>query len=161
MNEEGTEERQEEALGEPQEYEIRLYGIGRFFIAGFILLIWSLILYSTLFYPKDGLFDTIDAYCVIAIVTLTFRGNIGELLPRRYWVSGETITETTPYGRTRTYHIGDITRVVWMVRRGNHGEKTYRVYIGKKKIFKIFTEMTNCDRLIAELESRGIPVKEW
>jgi len=139
---------------EPRGYELRVNGPMRFIGGGFFLFWWLLLFYMTFFTRKDGLAAHIFVYVFFAFGTFMVIRVFSSLLRSRITVKGETITETTPLGKTKTWHMEDITRVTVSRQRGG---TEFRAYIGKRRAFSVHTAMTNCDRLLLELQHRGVP----
>ena len=138
---------------ENAEYKISIHPIvAMFFGSGFVC--WGLFLsYMTIISYKGSLLNYILSYgfMVFGLLLVTYvllNGRRSYLI-----VNHATFTRYFVFRVPKTYYIKDVTKVV------RHGS-TYRIYIGKKKVFDLENGMENGNCLIVTFQENNVPFKK-
>lgn len=116
---------------------------------------WLFVAYMTFFSRKEGVASYVMAYSFFAFGTIFVIRTICDIVRTKLVVNGGTVTRYFPIAPPKTYNINEITRVT--VHRGRGGIWSYRVYIGKKKIFELDDTMMNLGLFLTTLQERQVP----
>ena len=139
----------------PEEYQMYTHN-GVKAAGGIFFSCWWLFLAYMIFSSrKEGLASYVMAYGFFAFASLIVVHTVCDVVRTKFVVTDKTITRYFPFIPPKTYAIGEITKVV--IHRGRGRLCSYRVYMGKKKVFELDDAMVNLDRFIGTLQERQVP----
>ena len=139
----------------PEEYQMYTHN-GVKAAGGIFFSCWWLFLAYMIFSSrKEGLASCIMAYGFFAFATLVVIHTVCDVVRTRFVVTDETVTRYFSFTPPKTYAIREITKVV--IHKGRGRLCSYRIYIGKKKVFELDDTMVYLDRFIGTLQERQVP----
>lgn len=140
---------------EPEEYQMyphkSIKAIGGLFFGCW----WLFMAYMIFSSRKEGMAPYVMAYGFFAFGTLAVIHTICDIVRTKFVVDDGMVTRYFPFAPPKTYDIREITKVA--VHRGRGGIWSYRVYIGKKKIFELDDTMMNLGLFLTTLQERQVP----
>lgn len=116
---------------------------------------WLSLAYMTFSSRKEGLASYVMAYGFFAFASLIVVHTVCDVVRTKFVVTDKTITRYFPLIPPKTYAIGEITKVV--IHRGRGRLCSYRVYMGKKKVFELDDTMVNLGLFLTALRERQVP----
>lgn len=116
---------------------------------------WLFMAYMIFSSRKEGLASYIMAYGFFAFATLIVVHTVCDVARTKFVVTDKMVTRYFPFAPPKAYAISEITKVV--VHRGRGRLCSYRVYIGKKKVFELDDTMVNLGLFLTALQERQVP----
>ena len=119
---------------------------------------WLFMTYMIFSFRKEGAASYVIAYGFFAFGTLVVIHTLCDIARTKFIVTDRTVTRYFPFAPSKTYDIREITKVT--VHRGRSGIQSYRVYVGKRKVFELDDTMVNLSLFIETLQKRQV-LFEW
>lgn len=139
----------------PNGYQIYMHHFLGIIGGVFAVCWWFFLAYMVIVSRKDGIAAHVIAYGFLIGGLLFVVYILGIIVRSKFTVKGTTITRYFVLSKPKTYHINEITKVVVHHAKGS----SYRIYIGKKKIFTLDNTMVNLGLFIETLQRNNVQFK--